>query len=56
MRWARQFRLFLIGGVVGVMGEIGVQIMPVLAAGFGIYNAMYQWARLKRTLMGQGRK
>lgn len=48
--------LLNIGVVVGVMGEIGVQIMPVLAAGFGIYNAMYQWARLKRTLMGRGQK
>ncbi|MCY2951073.1 MAG: hypothetical protein NTU53_03740 [Planctomycetota bacterium] len=48
--------LLNIGVVVGVMGEIGVQIMPVLAAGFGVYNAIYQWARLKRTLMGRGQK
>lgn len=43
--------LMNIGIVIGVMNAIGLQLMPVLAAGFGVYNAVYQWPRLKRTLM-----
>ena len=42
--------LFNLAVLVAAINQIGLQIMPVVAAGFGIYIAAYQWLRLKRTL------